>query len=345
MNKLTSILVWGGSRHRRRVLVRGARARPRRKRQRRLAGDRGARVYFIAYRFYSKFIAEQVLRARRRATDAGRAPQRRHGLRADEQVGALRPPLRGDRRRRPAGRARCSRRRWASCRARCGSSPASCVAGAVQDFIVLFASVRRDGKSLGEMIKMELGPVPGSLALVGVLAIMIIILAVLALVVVKALAGSPWGLFTIAATIPIALLMGVYMRVIRPGRVGEASVFGVVLLLASIFVGRAVAESPTWAPLFTLTGTAARVGADHLRRRRREPAGVADARAARLPEHVPEDRHRSSRWRSASTSSRRRSRCRRPRASSTAPGRCSPARCSRSCSSPSPAARCRASTR
>ena len=76
------------------------------------------------------------------------------------------------------------------------------VAGAVQDFIVLFASVRRDGKSLGEMIKMELGPMPGSLALVGVLAIMIIILAVLSLVVVKALTGSPWGLFTIAATIP-----------------------------------------------------------------------------------------------------------------------------------------------
>src|SRR3954454_16630053 len=129
------------------------------------------------------------------------------------------------------------------------------VAGAVQDYIVLFASVRRDGKSLGEMIKMELGNVPGALALVGVLAIMIIILAVLALVVVKALTASPWGLFTIAATIPIALLMGVYMRVLRPGRVGEASVFGVVLLLASIFFGRVVAESPTWAPLCTLTGT------------------------------------------------------------------------------------------
>src|SRR4029077_5028285 len=111
------------------------------------------------------------------------------------------------------------------------------VAGAVQDFIVLFASVRRDGKSLGEMIKMELGPAAGSLALVGVLVIMIIILAVLSLIVVKALTGSPWGLFTIAATIPIALAMGVYMRMIRPGRVGEASVFGVVLLLASIIFG------------------------------------------------------------------------------------------------------------
>jgi carbon starvation protein len=127
-------------------------------------------------------------------------------------------------------------------------------AGAVQDFIVLFVSVRRDGKSLGEMIKMELGPIPGSLALVGVLAIMIIILAVLALVVVKALTGSPWGLFTIFATIPIALLMGCYMRFIRPGRVGEASAFGVVLLLVSIFLGRVVAEDPAWAPLFTLSG-------------------------------------------------------------------------------------------
>jgi len=116
-------------------------------------------------------------------------------------------------------------------------------------------SVRRDGKSLGEMIKMELGPIPGSLALVGVLAIMIIILAVLALVVVKALTGSPWGLFTIFATIPIALLMGCYMRFIRPGRVGEASAFGVVLLLVSIFLGRVVAEDPAWAPMFTLSGT------------------------------------------------------------------------------------------
>ena len=128
------------------------------------------------------------------------------------------------------------------------------MAGAVQDFIVLFTSVRRDGKSLGEMIKMELGPVAGSLALVGVLVIMIIILAVLALVVVKALTASPWGLFTIAATIPIALLMGVYMRIIRPGHVGEASVFGVALLLLSIVLGRSVAADPGWAPVFTLNG-------------------------------------------------------------------------------------------
>ena len=178
-------------------------------------------VYFIAYRFYSKFIAEQVLRLDDDAADARRAPQRRHGLCADEQVGALRSPLRSDRRRRSAGRPGACGADGILCRARYGFLSGVVVAGAVQDFIVLFVSVRRDGKSLGEMIKMELGPVAGSLALVGVLVIMIIILAVLSLVVVKALTSSPWGLFTIAATIPIALLMGVYMRIIRPGRVGK----------------------------------------------------------------------------------------------------------------------------
>ena len=90
------------------------------------------------------------------------------------------------------------------------------VAGAVQDFVILFASMRRNGKSLGEMIKDEIGPVTGLIAMIGILGIMIILLAVLALVVVKALVGSPWGMFTIAATIPIAILMGVYMRYIRP---------------------------------------------------------------------------------------------------------------------------------
>ena len=98
------------------------------------------------------------------------------------------------------------------------------VAGAVQDFVILFASMRRNGKSLGEMIKDEIGPVTGLIAMIGILGIMIILLAVLALVVVKALIGSPWGMFTIATTIPIAILMGVYMRYIRPGRVGEGSV-------------------------------------------------------------------------------------------------------------------------
>lgn len=108
------------------------------------------------------------------------------------------------------------------------------VAGAVQDFIILFASMRRNGKSLGEMIKDEIGPVTGLIAMIGILGIMIILLAVLALVVVKALVGSPWGMFTIAATIPIAILMGVYMRYIRPGRVGEGSAIGIILLILSL---------------------------------------------------------------------------------------------------------------
>jgi carbon starvation protein len=127
-------------------------------------------------------------------------------------------------------------------------------AGAVQDFVILFASTRRDGRSLGDMIKTEMGPVAGFVASLGILMIMIILLAVLALIVVKALAGSPWGTFTVFATIPIAFLMGVYGRYLRPGRIGEMSVIGIVLLLASIVVGRDVGHSPTLAPLFTYKG-------------------------------------------------------------------------------------------
>ncbi|MBW8847391.1 MAG: carbon starvation protein A [Burkholderiales bacterium] len=128
-------------------------------------------------------------------------------------------------------------------------------AGAVQDFIVLFISTRRDGRSLGDLIKQEMGTVPGLIALFGAFMIMIIILAVLALIVVKALADSPWGLFTVAATIPVALFMGVYLRFIRPGRIGEVSVIGFVLLMAAVFGGQAVSESAALAPLFTLTPT------------------------------------------------------------------------------------------
>ncbi|HEY7241251.1 MAG TPA: carbon starvation CstA family protein, partial [Burkholderiales bacterium] len=211
-------------------------------------------VYFLAYRFYSKFIVERVLGVDpKRPTPAVRhndgmdyVPTNKyvlygHHFAAIAGAGPLVGPVLA---------------------AQMGYLPGTLwilvgvvLAGAVQDMMVLFVSVRRDGRSLGEMVKMELGPIPGSLALVGVLAIMIIILAVLALVVVKALAESPWGTFTIAATIPIALLMGVYMRFIRPGRVGEASAVGVVLLLLSIWGGRAVAESAAWAPAFTLHGT------------------------------------------------------------------------------------------
>lgn len=129
------------------------------------------------------------------------------------------------------------------------------LAGAVQDSMVLFVSMRRDGRSLGELIRAELGPVPGVIALFGTFMIMVIILAVLALIVVKALAESPWGTFTVAATIPIAVFMGLYVRTIRPGAIGEVSVIGFVLLMLAIVFGRNVAESATFGPLFTFTGT------------------------------------------------------------------------------------------
>ncbi len=128
-------------------------------------------------------------------------------------------------------------------------------AGAVQDFIVLFISSRRDGRSLGDLVKMELGTVPGVIALFGAFLIMVIILAVLALIVVKALTNSPWGTFTVAATIPIALFMGVYTRYIRPGRIGEVSVIGFIGLMASIAFGQYVHDSPTLAAWFTFNGT------------------------------------------------------------------------------------------
>ncbi len=128
------------------------------------------------------------------------------------------------------------------------------LAGAVQDFMVLFISTRRNGRSLGELVREEMGQVPGTIALFGAFLIMIIILAVLALIVVKALASSPWGMFTVMATIPIAMLMGVYMRYIRPGRIGEISIVGLLLLLGSIWLGGQVAASPDWAPMFTFTG-------------------------------------------------------------------------------------------
>lgn len=127
-------------------------------------------------------------------------------------------------------------------------------AGAVQDFMVLFISTRRNGRSLGDLIKSELGPVPGMIALFGTFLIMVIILAVLALIVVKALAGSPWGMFTVAATIPIALFMGIYVRYLRPGKIGEVSLIGFVLLIAAIIGGQHVHENPALASMFTFTG-------------------------------------------------------------------------------------------
>jgi carbon starvation protein len=123
-------------------------------------------------------------------------------------------------------------------------------AGAVQDFMILGLSLRRDGRSLGNMLREELGPAPGIVAMVGVLVLMMIVLAVLALVVVKALTHSPWGTFTVACTIPIALLMGAYLRWLRPGRILEVSIIGLVLLLLSIWYGKYVADSAALAPLF-----------------------------------------------------------------------------------------------
>ncbi|MBT8769031.1 carbon starvation CstA family protein [Metapseudomonas boanensis] len=128
------------------------------------------------------------------------------------------------------------------------------LAGAVQDFMVLFISSRRDGRSLGELVREEMGQVAGTIALFGAFLIMVIILAVLSLIVVKALAESPWGMFTVMATIPIAMFMGIYMRYIRPGRIGEISVVGVALLLTSIWLGGQVAADPVWGPAFTFTG-------------------------------------------------------------------------------------------
>lgn len=127
------------------------------------------------------------------------------------------------------------------------------LAGAVQDFMVLFISSRRDARSLGDLVREEMGQVPGTIALFGAFLIMIIILAVLAMVVVNALAESPWGMFTVVATMPIAIMMGVYMRYIRPGKIGEISVIGLILLLGAIWGGGQIAASPTWGPAFTFS--------------------------------------------------------------------------------------------
>ncbi|HET8731994.1 MAG TPA: carbon starvation CstA family protein [Moraxellaceae bacterium] len=210
-------------------------------------------VYLIAYRFYSRFIADRVLVLDdRRPTPAVRrndgmdfVPTERHVLfghhfAAIAGAGPLIGPVLA---------------------AQMGYLPGTLwllagvvFAGAVQDLVILFASTRRDGRSLGDMVKSEMGTLPGIVASVGILAIMIILLAVLALVVVKALAHSPWGLFTIAATLPIALFMGLYMRFVRPGRIGEISLLGFVLLLMSIGVGGRVAADPYWSAVFTLKG-------------------------------------------------------------------------------------------
>jgi len=127
-------------------------------------------------------------------------------------------------------------------------------AGAVQDFTILVISMRHDGRSLGALVKSELGWIPGIIALFSTFMIMVIILAVLALIVVKALTNSPWSLFTVGATIPIGIFMGIYLRFIRPGYVGETSLIGLVLLIAAIIFGGVIAENPNLSPMFTYTG-------------------------------------------------------------------------------------------
>jgi carbon starvation protein len=206
--------------------------------------------YAIGYRFYSKFIAHKVLKVdATRATPAERLnngidfhpTDRRvllgHHFAAIAGAGPLVGPVLA---------------------AQMGYLPGTVwiiagviFAGAVQDMVVLFFSTRRDGRSLGQMAREEIGPFGGAAALIAAFAIMIILLGVLALVIVNALAASPWGTFSIAMTIPIALLMGFYLRVLRPGRVAEVSLIGVGLLLLALVAGRWVAES-SWAGAFTL---------------------------------------------------------------------------------------------
>jgi carbon starvation protein len=213
----------------------------------------GVASYVIAYRFYSRFIALKVLGLdARRATPAERLGNGRdfvathrwvlfgHHFAAIAGAGPLIGPMLA---------------------AQFGYLPGTLwliagvvLGGAVQDFTILFASLRRDGKSLGQMAKEEVNPVAGMAAMLAILAIMIILLAVLALVVVNALKASPWGLFTIASTIPIALLMGWWMKALRPGRVLEASAIGVTLLLLALVAGRWVSQDPAWAQWFTWTG-------------------------------------------------------------------------------------------
>ncbi|MHC8357374.1 carbon starvation CstA family protein [Pseudomonas sp. LB3P81] len=210
-------------------------------------------IYLVAYRYYSLFIANKVMQLDpNRATPAvlnndglDYVPTNKHILfghhfAAIAGAGPLVGPVLA---------------------AQMGYLPGTLwliagvvLAGAVQDFMVLFMSTRRNGRSLGDMVREEMGRIPGTIALFGCFLIMIIILAVLALIVVKALAESPWGIFTVMATIPIAMFMGIYMRYIRPGRIGEISVVGVLLLLGSIWLGGQIAADPVWAKAFTFTG-------------------------------------------------------------------------------------------
>ena len=209
-------------------------------------------VYCIAYRFYSLFIANQVMEL-----DANRlTPAERHNDGLD-YVPTHKGVLFGHHFAAIAGAGPLVGPVLA---AQMGYLPGTLwiifgvvFAGAVQDMMVLFISMRRDGRSLGDIVKQELGTTAGIIASVGILMIMVIIMAVLALIVVKALTHSPWGTFTIAATMPIALFMGIYTRYIRPGKIGEISIVGFILLMLAIVYGENVASS-SYAHWFELTG-------------------------------------------------------------------------------------------
>jgi len=212
-------------------------------------------TYVVAFRFYSKFIAAKVLALDdTRATPAERledghdfVPTSKWVLIGHHFAAIAGPgPLVGP-----------------TLAAQFGYLPGTlwiivgaALGGCVQDFIILFCSIRRDGKSLGQMAREEVSKRGGMIALLAVLAIMIILLAVVALVVVKALKESPWGTFTLAMTIPIALLMGIYLRYIRPGRVLEASFGGVALVMLAVVSGQWVNDSTAWSSAFTLSGPA-----------------------------------------------------------------------------------------
>jgi len=211
-------------------------------------------TYVVAYRYYHRWIATKILALDNRATPAERLdngidyePTHKwivfgHHFAAIAGPGPLVGPVLA---------------------AQFGYLPGTlwivlgaALGGAVHDLVILAASIRRNGKSLGEMAKEEIGKLGGFTALVTVYLIMVILLAVVGLVVVNALRDSPWGTFTIAATIPIALFMGVYLRYLRPGRVQEISVIGFFLIMAAIFGGQWVSQNPAWAAAFTWTGPA-----------------------------------------------------------------------------------------
>ncbi len=212
-------------------------------------------VYVVAYRFYSRFIAFKVMGLDdTRATPAERLDDGRdfvptnkwillgHHFAAIAGPGPLVGP---------------------TLAAQLGYLPGTLwliigavLGGCVQDFVILFASIRRNGKSLGQIAKEEVGPVAGLTALCAIISILVILLAVIALVITNALKSSPWGTFTLAMTIPIALLMGVYLRFLRPGKVLETSVLGFVLVMAAVIGGQYIAQAPRLAALFTFDARA-----------------------------------------------------------------------------------------